>query len=236
MTTYVVHIARERRRKPADDLISQLVSTAAARGLSQPRAGAVRVLLLVAGNETTTNLIGNATAALLDHPEQLARVAADPSLVPGLSRRCCASTRPSSSCSARPSPTRRSRACASPAARRGAADRLGEPRRAALPRSRPLRRDAQPAGPRRLRLRQALLPRCSLARLEAKVALEALVPELLHLQRGEARLPRIDSFLVRGPSRLTLAEGRLSEAAPSTALLGARSGSTSRAASARRRR
>jgi cytochrome P450 len=44
----------------------------------------------------------------------------------------------------------------------------------------------------------------SLARLEARVALEALVPELLHMQRSEARLPRIDSFLVRGPSRLAL--------------------------------
>jgi cytochrome P450 len=46
----------------------------------------------------------------------------------------------------------------------------------------------------------------SLARLEAKVALEALVPELARRRRREARTPRIDSFLVRGPSRLTLSE------------------------------
>jgi cytochrome P450 len=46
----------------------------------------------------------------------------------------------------------------------------------------------------------------SLARLEAKAALEALVPELLHLRRSEAHVSRIDSFLVRGPSRLTLSE------------------------------
>jgi cytochrome P450 len=44
----------------------------------------------------------------------------------------------------------------------------------------------------------------SLARLEAKVALEALVPELSRLRRAEVRAPRIDSFLVRGPSRLAL--------------------------------
>jgi cytochrome P450 len=44
----------------------------------------------------------------------------------------------------------------------------------------------------------------SLARLEARVALEALVPELLQMRRGEARAPRIDSFLVRGASRLSL--------------------------------
>jgi len=35
---------------------------------------------------------------------------------------------------------------------------------------------------------------------------EALVPVLLHRRRREAHLARIDSFLVRGPSRLTLAE------------------------------
>ena len=40
------------------------------------------LLLLVAGNETTTNRIGNAVTALLDHSGELARVVADPSLVP----------------------------------------------------------------------------------------------------------------------------------------------------------
>ncbi len=38
------------------------------------------VLLLVAGNETTTNLIGNAMLALLEHPEMLAAVATEPAL------------------------------------------------------------------------------------------------------------------------------------------------------------
>jgi cytochrome P450 len=42
------------------------------------------MLLLVAGNETTTNLIGNAVSALLDHPDQLAQVVADRSLIPGV--------------------------------------------------------------------------------------------------------------------------------------------------------
>ena len=40
-------------------------------------------LLLIAGHETTVNLIGNGTLALLTHPEQRARLAADPDLWPG---------------------------------------------------------------------------------------------------------------------------------------------------------
>ena len=84
MTRYVVKIARQRRRRPADDLISLLVSGDAGERLRPIDVVQFVTLLLVAGNETTTNLIGNATAALLDHPDQLARVAADPALIPGL--------------------------------------------------------------------------------------------------------------------------------------------------------
>jgi cytochrome P450 len=42
------------------------------------------VLLLLAGNETTTNLIGNAVCTLLRHPTELAKVRADRTLVPSL--------------------------------------------------------------------------------------------------------------------------------------------------------
>jgi hypothetical protein len=44
----------------------------------------------------------------------------------------------------------------------------------------------------------------SLARLEARVALEALLDELPALRRGEPRVDYVDSFLVRGPRRLPL--------------------------------
>jgi cytochrome P450 len=74
----------ERRRSdPADDLISELVHADTAEGRLSPLELLAFVrLLLVAGNETTTNLIGNAVLALLDHPDQLARLQADPALVP----------------------------------------------------------------------------------------------------------------------------------------------------------
>lgn len=75
----------ERRREPRSDLISAVV--AAEEGdlkLTPNEVLAFVALLLLAGNETTTNLIGNAMLALFDHPEQLAAVHADPSLVPNM--------------------------------------------------------------------------------------------------------------------------------------------------------
>jgi hypothetical protein len=65
------------RRDPADDLVSTLV---AAEG-DQIKPGELRslcTLLLIAGFETTVNLIGNAVNALMDHPEQWAALCADP--------------------------------------------------------------------------------------------------------------------------------------------------------------
>jgi cytochrome P450 len=44
----------------------------------------------------------------------------------------------------------------------------------------------------------------SLARLETRIAFEALVPELLRLERAEGAVAHVDSFLVRGPKRLAL--------------------------------
>jgi cytochrome P450 len=44
----------------------------------------------------------------------------------------------------------------------------------------------------------------SLARLETRIAFEALVPELVKLERSEPTIARVDSFLVRGPKRLAV--------------------------------
>lgn len=72
-----------RRRKPTDDLIGGLIAAEEAGDrLTADEALATCVLLLIAGNETTTNLIGNAIAALNDVPEQFAAVRAHPSLIP----------------------------------------------------------------------------------------------------------------------------------------------------------
>ncbi|MPZ49118.1 MAG: cytochrome P450 [Dehalococcoidia bacterium] len=72
-----------RRRQPRDDLLSALVS-AEEQGdlLSEDELLATCVLLLVAGNETTTNLIGSGMAALLQNPDQRRLLQDDPSLIP----------------------------------------------------------------------------------------------------------------------------------------------------------
>jgi len=71
---YLRSLIEARRADPTDDLISRLV--AAADGddrLSQDEVVAFVALLLVAGHETTANMIGNGLVALWSHPEQLAR-------------------------------------------------------------------------------------------------------------------------------------------------------------------
>ena len=82
MAEYFRGVIDERRRAPKDDLLSGLIA-AEERGeaLSEDEMIATCMLLLAAGNETTTNLIANGTLALLRNPEQLDRLRNDPSLV-----------------------------------------------------------------------------------------------------------------------------------------------------------
>jgi cytochrome P450 len=70
-----------RRTDPQDDLITALVQ-AEEQGdsLSEDELIAMLLLLLLAGHETTVNLIGNGTLALLEHPEQFAKLKANPDL------------------------------------------------------------------------------------------------------------------------------------------------------------
>jgi cytochrome P450 len=83
MGDYFDRLAEVRRRTPREDLLSGLVQ-AEVEGSRLTRDETLRmlVLLLVAGNETTTTLIGNTVLALLDHPDQLARLRAQPELTP----------------------------------------------------------------------------------------------------------------------------------------------------------
>ena len=68
-----------RAEEPQDDLLTTLVRAQGEAVLSREEAVGFAALLLFAGTETSTNLIGNAVAALLAHPAELERVRADAS-------------------------------------------------------------------------------------------------------------------------------------------------------------
>jgi cytochrome P450 len=69
------------RREPGDNLLSQLVAVREdGAGLSESELKATAGLVLAAGFETTVNLLGNGIALLHDHPDERARVVADPAL------------------------------------------------------------------------------------------------------------------------------------------------------------
>jgi cytochrome P450 len=84
MMSYFRDLVAARRREPADDLLSALIS-ARDEGdrLSENELLSMAWLLLVAGHETTVNLIGGGVLALLQHPGELVRLRADPALLGG---------------------------------------------------------------------------------------------------------------------------------------------------------
>lgn len=80
---YLVGLIDRRRAEPADDLLSGLIAAAdGSDRLTQGEMVMSVILIYGAGFETTTNLIGNMVLTLLRHPDQLARLRADRSLVP----------------------------------------------------------------------------------------------------------------------------------------------------------
>jgi cytochrome P450 len=83
MGMYFMSMIAQRRQVPGDDLISGLLNASIeGEHLSQIELLGFCVLLLVAGNETTTNLLGNAMATFADHPNQWQELRAHPELVP----------------------------------------------------------------------------------------------------------------------------------------------------------
>ncbi len=79
---YFASLIEERRQKPGDDLLTRLIQ-AEEQGdvLTQAELLSTCILLLVAGHETTVNLISGGALTLIEHPEQLARVRDDPAII-----------------------------------------------------------------------------------------------------------------------------------------------------------
>jgi len=89
MRDYILEAVAERTRRPGPDLLSALIAAEEAGDRLTPDElfGMVQVLL-IAGQETTTNLIGNALHALLRHPDALARLRAEPALMASAVEEC----------------------------------------------------------------------------------------------------------------------------------------------------
>ena len=83
LADYFADLIGKRRMQPCDDILSALVAAQDAQGrLSEEELIGTCILLLVAGHETTVNLLGSGLYTLLRHPEQLARVKQNPDLLP----------------------------------------------------------------------------------------------------------------------------------------------------------
>lgn len=82
MRAYMDQVFAERRAAPRDDLISRLIAAREVDDrLTDDELFGTVVLILAAGHETTTNLIGNGLYTLLRHPDELARLRARPELI-----------------------------------------------------------------------------------------------------------------------------------------------------------
>jgi cholest-4-en-3-one 26-monooxygenase len=83
MYQYAGELGQKRFDTPSDDLISVLMRGVADGGLTPFEFASFFMLLFVAGNETTRNATAGGMLTLLEHPDQLARLKADPSLTAG---------------------------------------------------------------------------------------------------------------------------------------------------------
>ncbi len=208
LTRYMRPIIRERRRRPEGDLISLLVEASRGElGLTEFEISLFILLLLVAGNETTTNLLGNTVDALLAHPEQLERVADDLSLVPALVEEALRYDSPVQQLRR---VVRRDTQLAGVRIPEkaevliylGSANR--DERRFPEPDRFDVARDTR--GHLAFGFGNHFCLGASLARLEARAALEALVPRLVHLESATPTREFLDSFVIRGRRRLELRE------------------------------
>jgi cytochrome P450 len=79
LNAYLAELVTGKRAEPGDDILSDL---ARQDDLTIEELTGVAFLLLLAGHETTANMLALGTFALLEHPEQLAELRADPDLMP----------------------------------------------------------------------------------------------------------------------------------------------------------
>jgi cytochrome P450 len=83
LNQYIEELVERRRKQPGDDLLSRLATDSGPDGrMEDPYLVATASLLLIAGHETTVNLLANGVLTLLRHPATLERVRDEPDLIP----------------------------------------------------------------------------------------------------------------------------------------------------------
>lgn len=83
LNQYMAGLVERRRELPGDDLLSRMATDTDAQGrMAEPYLVATAALLLVAGHETTVNLLGNGMLTLLRHPAMFDRLRNAPDLIP----------------------------------------------------------------------------------------------------------------------------------------------------------
>jgi len=86
---YLRAVVRRRRADPGEDLLSEMLAVQEQDdSLTEDEILGTGVILLAAGHETTTNLIGNGCLALLRHPDECARLRREPGLLPNAVEEC----------------------------------------------------------------------------------------------------------------------------------------------------
>lgn len=203
---YLRSIVEKRRRNPGDDLISTLVDPRHRDTLDTESVLTFATILLIAGNETTTNAIGSTVKLLLEHPRTLEEVRADPTLIPALVEESLRYESPFqfmprlATCETELRGTRIPKN-STVLVMIGAANR--DERRFPDAERFDLHRHSE--GHLAFGHGIHFCIGASLARLETRVALEVLVPELADWTIREGGAVLGDSYLTRGPARLELA-------------------------------
>ncbi len=203
--TYMQGIIRARHKQPRDDLISVLVDPRQEGVLDELDVIQFVVLLLVAGNETTTNLIGNAVHALIDRPDQIELLVREPERIENLVEEAVRFDDPLQFLFRSATRDTELAGVKIPkgsivAAMVSSANR--DERRFEDPDRFDITRDT--SGHLGFGFGIHFCLGAALARLESRVALGALLPELKGFVRVEKQPERLETFLLRGRARLEL--------------------------------
>ena len=201
---YMTDVIAKRRKNPGDDLISTLIDSGEGEGILEPeQVISFASLMLAAGSETTTNLIGNAVLALLRSPDQLQRVQRDPELVSNVVEETLRYDSPIQLTARLATEDSEVGGVSIP---RGSivAVLLASANRDPEQFVEPDRFDIDRPSPAHLAFGfgNHFCIGASLARLEGRIALEMILTRLRGLSGTDEEVERHGSFLVRGPSTL----------------------------------